>query len=124
MGVVKGIAEIVEGFRAVEENFEQGAWQIPKKLQDSWAFMIHLTDAIDSGDYLRAVKWHYQVTTGEMQMFTVDTLENPEVEKYTGFVEGGTKYVEARFPARRGIEREDFVQTIGGFVDKGFSNAN
>ena len=121
--MIKGIAEIIEGFRAVEENFERDAWQIPKKLQDSWAFMIHLTDAIDTGDYLRAVKWHPQASADDMQQFTVDTLENPKVENYSGFVEGGTKYMEARFPAQKAVEREDFVQTIGSFVEKGFSNA-
>lgn len=124
MGFVQGIGEIIEGFRAVEENFQNDAWQIPKKISDSWVFMIHITDAIDTGDMLRAVGWHPQQTAGDMQQWTVDTLtDNPNVD-YPGFVEGGTKYMPARFPAGRGIEREDFVQSIGAMVDRGFSNAS
>jgi len=123
MGFVQGIDEIRRGFRDVDENFKNDAWKIPKKLSDSWVFMIHITDAIDSGDMLRAVNWHPQTTEDDMKQWIVDTLtDNPEVD-YPGFVEGGTKYMEARYPAQRGIEREDFVQSITGMVEGGFSNA-
>lgn len=123
MGFVQGIDEIRKGFRDVDENFKNDAWKIPKTLSDSWVFMIHITDAIDSGDMLRAVNWHPQTTEDVMKQWIVDTLtDNPEVD-YPGFVEGGTKYMEARYPAQRGIEREDFVQSITGMVEGGFSNA-
>lgn len=122
MRVVKGIGEILEGFAHTQENVERDAWQIAKKIQDSWAFMIHLTDAIDKGDYLRAVRWHPQETGDDMQQFTVDTSDNPKVD-YPGFVEGGTKYMAGRFPASRAVEREDFVQTMAAWVENGFSNA-
>jgi len=123
MGFVQGIGEIIRDFQAVEENFQNDSWQIPKKIGDSWVFMIHLTDAIDTGAMLRAVGWHPQQTEGDLLIWTVDTLtDNPEVD-YPGFVEGGTKYMPARFPAQKAIEREDFVQSIAAMIDGGFSNA-
>jgi hypothetical protein len=123
MGFVQGIGEIRKGFRDVEENFQNDSWIIPKKISDSWVYMIHITDAIDTGDMLRAVNWHPQATAGDLKQWTVDTLtDNPEVD-YPGFVEGGTKFMEARYPAQKGIEREDFAQSITDMVDRGFSNA-
>lgn len=120
--VIQGIGEIIQGFAQVEENIERNAWQIPKKIQDSWVFMIHITDAIDTGDYLRSVHWHPATTENEMRQFTVDHSENPKVD-YPGFVEGGTRYMPPRFPAQRAIEREDFLQTIGSWIEGGFEHA-
>lgn len=120
MKMVQGGGEIVRAFAKTQSDFERDAWQIPKKLQDSWAFLIHLTDAIDTGDYLRAIKWHPQATADDMQQYLVDTDENPKVD-YPGFVEGGTKFMAARFPAEKGIEREDFVQTVASLIEGGFA---
>ena len=122
MQVLTGIGDVIKAFERLEETIEENAWAIPKKIQDSWVFMIHLTDAIDTGDYLRSVKWHPQGTEGALRQFIVDTSENPKVD-YPGFVEGGTRYMEARFPAQKAIEREDFVQGIGDWIERGFSNA-
>ena len=123
MEIVQGIGEIIRDFQAVEENFQNDSWQIPKKISDSWVFMIHIVDAIDTGAYLRAVNWHPQQTEGDLLIWTVDTLtDNAEVD-YPGFVEGGTKYMSARYPAQKAIEREDFVQSIAAMIDGGFSNA-
>lgn len=117
MEFIQGIREIREAFDALESSVERDSWQIPKKIEESWAFMIHLTDAIDSGDYLRSVKWHPQQTEDGLMQWTVDTLEDPDVT-YPGFVEGGTARMPARFPAQRGIEREDFVQSITQLVER------
>ena len=115
---VSGIAEIIRHFEKVGENFERGGKYIPKKISESWQLMIHLTDAIDSGDYLRAVDVHPVQGTGDFQEYVVDTSNNPAVV-YEGLVEGGTKYMTARFPAEKAIEREDFVTSIMDFVEKG-----
>jgi hypothetical protein len=123
MGFVQGIGDIRKGFRDVQENFERDAEKIPKKISDSWVLMIHLVDAIDSGDYLRAVNFHPQQTAGDLKQWTVDTDDNSDVT-YPGFVEGGTKLMTARFPAEKAIQREDFVQLIGDMVERGLSNAN
>lgn len=123
MKVLSGIGQIIKAFEETERNIETNAWMIPKKIQDSWVLMIHLTDAIDTGAYLRSVKWHPQGTESEMRQFIVDNAENPDVEKYAGFVEGGTRYMEARFPAQRGIEREDFVPTIADWIERGFQKS-
>lgn len=118
MEFVQQIAVIKEDLSQVAENFRRNGWQFAKKISDSWGFMIHLTDAIDTGDMLRAVNWHPQGESGELQQFIVDTSDNDKVN-YEGFVEGGTKYMAARFPAQKGIERVDFAQTITAFVDGG-----
>lgn len=122
MGFVQGIEEIRRDFAAMEENFRDDAWQIPKKISDSWVMMIHLTDAIDTGDMLRSVGWHASASEGDMRQWIVDTSDNREVD-YEGFVEGGTQQMPARFPARRAIEREDFVTSITDLVERGFTGA-
>ena len=121
--MLQGIAEIRQAFAAVKENFERDAWKISKELSDSWVYMIHIVDAIDSGDMLRAVNWHPQQTGGDLKQWTVDTSDNPDVN-YPGLVEGGTEYMAARFPAQKAIEREDFVQSITDMVERGFERAN
>ncbi len=121
MGFVQGIAEINKHFAQTSENFARDAWQIPKKISDSWVFMIHLTDAIDTGDYLRSVNWHPQTTGGDLQQYLVDTSDNQRVD-YPGFVEGGTRIMPARFPAEKAIEREDFTQSIMAMVEQGLGN--
>lgn len=120
MEFVQGIADIRKGFAEVKENFDEGGEVISRKIEQSWVQMIHLTDAIDSGDYLRAIGSRPISANGEMKTYIVDTEENPDVI-YPGFVEGGTKFMAARFPAQKGIEREDFVQSILGFADSGLS---
>ena len=115
---VTGIAETIRHFEKVGENVVSGGKLIPKKISDSWVLMIHLTDAIDSGDYLRAVDVHPVQAMGDLQEYVVDTSNNPAVT-YSGFVEGGTKYMPARFPAEKAIEREDFVSSIMDFIEKG-----
>ena len=120
MTFIQGIAEIRKGFAETKENFDDGGEVIARKIEQSWVLMIHLTDAIDKGNYLRAIDSRPVNASGEMQQFVVDTENNSEVI-YSGFVEGGTKYMAARFPAQKGIEREDFVQTILDFADSGLA---
>lgn len=117
MEQVQSVAEIVRRFEKIGENFERKGGQIPKKITDSWVLMINITDAIDSGDMLRAVNFHPVETSGELLEYVVDTSDNPSVN-YEGFVEGGTKNMEARYPAQKGIEREDFVSSIIDFVEE------
>lgn len=119
MQIIEGTEEILQDFRAVKDNFERDSRQIPKKLQDAWVFMVHLTDAIDSGDYLRAIGWHPQSSAGDLQQFLVDTSDNKNVD-YEGFVEGGTTFIAARFPAQKAIERGEFVSSIAAMVEGGF----
>ena len=122
MGFVQGIAEINEDLAKIGHNFRENGWQFAKTVSDEWAFMIHLTDAIDTGDMLRAVNWHPQETGGDLQQFIVDVSDNSNVN-YEGFVEGGTKFMAARFPAQKGIERVDFAQSITSFVEGGLSRS-
>jgi len=125
MAFIQGIEEIRQAFAQIEENFERDSWQIPKKISDSWVFMIHIVDAIDTGDYLRSVNYRKGSEVeggGDFMQWTVDTLENEKVD-YPGFVEGGTDRMAARFPAQKGIEREDFITSINDMVDRGFSRA-
>lgn len=127
---MQGANEIPQNLRRLEKKFEGDAWQFPKKISDAWVFQIHIVDAIDKGNYLRSVGWredgaedNFQQTIGEagsFQQFIVDTARDPIVT-YPGFVEGGTKYMAARFPAQRGIEDVDFAQTFDAFVDYGLS---
>lgn len=120
MEQVQTVAEIVGRFKKAGENFERGSGQITKKISDAWVLMINLTDAIDSGDYLRAVAPHPVQTSGELLEYVIDTSDDSNVI-YEGFVEGGTKYMEARHPAQKAVEREDFVSTILDLVEKPLS---
>ena len=120
MKEVSGIGEIIRHFERVAENVTRDAEQIPKKISDSWVLMILLTDAIDSGDMLRAVNFHPVAQENDFSQFVVDTSDNPDVN-YEGFVEGGTKFMPARFPAEKAIEREDFVTSITGMVEDGLN---
>lgn len=121
MAFIQGIEEIRQAFAQVEENFERDSWRIPKKISDSWVFMIHIADAIDTGDYLRSVNYREGSeveNVGDFMQWTVDTLDNEDVD-YPGFVEGGTDRMSARFPAQKAIEREDFVSSIDAMADRG-----
>ena len=122
MAFVQGISEIIDDLEQVGKKVARDGWQIPKKISDSWVFMIHITDAIDKGNMLRAIAWHPQETSAELQQSVIDTSDNEEVT-YEGFVEGGTKYMAARFPAQKAIEREDFVQNIFDFVESSLVNS-
>lgn len=122
MEIVQGISEISADLKAVAANFRRNGWQFASKLSQNWVMMIHLTDAIDTGDMFRAVNWHPQETSADFQQFIVDASDNSAVN-YEGFVEGGTKFMTGRFPAQKGIERTDFAQMIDSFVESGFSHS-
>ncbi len=116
MNPVSGISEILRAERGIAENFASQPDAIPKKITDAWVLMIHITDAIDSGDYLRAVNFHPVQSGGDLLEYLVDTSDNPKVD-YPGFVEGGTKFMAGRYPAQKSIEREDFVPLIRQMVE-------
>lgn len=124
MSFHSSVSEIIGDLERVGENFERGGWQFAKQIQDAWVFEIHLKQAILTGAYLRAIAWKAGESSGDIRQFIVDESSNPDVEKYSGYIEGGTKYMPARYPAQSGIERVDFVQTIDAFLDAGMIHAS
>lgn len=109
--------------RALHE-FESADWSpIAVAIKNSWEEEIFVVDAIDTGRMIRSVDWREQVTSfGDDLEFFIDTSDDPLVT-YDGYVEGGTKYMKARYPARRGVENADFKQTIDVIIDDSFDNA-
>lgn len=120
--MLEGKREIIKGFADLLEVWERDADLIPRKFSENWIFSIQIVDAVDEGDYLRAVDFHEVSSEPYLQQFQIDTSNNPDVT-YEGFVEGGTKYMEARFPAQKGIERTDLVNVFDYLMDKGFRSA-
>lgn len=122
MNPVTGIGEILTAERSIAKSFERNSRLIPKKISDAFVQQIRITDAIDSGDFLRAVNFHPVQTSGDLLQYLIDTSDNPGVN-YGGLVEGGTESMPARFPAQRAIESEDFVSTILALVETPLSKS-
>lgn len=119
MSFTQSVSEIIGDLERVEDNFEKNGWQFAKQIAQSWVYEIHLKDAILSGDYLRSIAWKEGESSADVQQYVVDSSSNPKVENYSSYVEGGTKYMPARYPAKSAVERVDsaFVQTMDALLD-------
>lgn len=124
MSFVSSMSELTGDLRSVGENFERDGWRFAKEIQDAWIYEIHLKDVILSGDYLRSIGWKATESSEDFQQYVVDSSSNPDVENYSGFIEGGTENMPARYPAQSAVERVEFVQTIDALIDAGMIHAN
>ena len=124
MAVVFDILQGADAVLAALHSFESADWSpVAVAIKNSWEEEIFVVDAIDTGRMIRSIDWREEVTSyGDDLEFFIDGTDDP-LMTYDGYVEGGTKYMKARYPARRGVENAEFKQTIDVIIDTNFDTA-
>lgn len=116
--ITETIQEVVQRFDNLITVFYRDGWKLAKNIADNYILEIQVQYIIDTGRFLRSIGWREQVHAADdhFQQYFIDSSRDYFVT-YDGFIEGGTKFMPARYPAQKGIERTDFELHIDSLVE-------
>jgi hypothetical protein len=126
--IIQGKNQVLDALKRLEGTIGRDGWKIAKAISDNYVFEVRIVDAIDSGDFLRAIDWRAAGSTDGSFQYLIDSSKNADVT-YDDIVErgsrneDGTVRVKGRFPARRGIEKTNFKVHLDRFISDTFHDA-
>lgn len=114
--VVQGIDDVLTAFR----GFVNSDWTaIANEITSSFEEQVYVVDAIDTGRFIRSIDWLEGEARDAFVQYLISTQRDVFVT-YDGFIEFGTRFMKARYPAKLGIENADISGTIDNVVDDAF----
>ena len=113
--MIQGQLDVIQAF----ERLERADWSpVAVEIVNRYEEQIYIVDAIDTGRFIQSIDWRESVSAGfDRRDYFVDSSSDSMVT-YDGFVEGGTKYMAARYPARRALQQLYLGAAIESVLDR------
>lgn len=119
------IEQVISDFDKYAREWEASRAIIPRHIRNNIVYQIMVTNAIDTGRFLRAVDFREESFEQNGYRFLIDSARDAEVT-YDDIVERGRKdgaNYPGRFPYRKGIEMTDVKATTDFIADASFGYA-
>lgn len=113
----QSIAEIVQTLERLKTaDMDPFASAVKTAYQEE----VYVVDAIDTGRFIQSIDYYQTGASGPDNVsYNVDSSKDPLVT-YDGFVEAGTIYMNARWPAKRALENLSLLSAADALVQDAF----
>lgn len=115
--MMQGMGAVLQGFRRLENADYVG---FAAEVKNGYEEQVYVVDAIDTGRFIRSIDYRAGSQGPDRREFFIDSSSDVLVT-YDAFVEAGTKFMAARWPARRSLELLDFTAAADALVEDAFS---